>query len=107
MLIPEWLEPWGPIEDSEVARALEAELAREMSPGHPLYQVPVVAVGTRSDTDDVLFQLRDGSARVAVVHLTWRRAADTPPWPVVSFFESEGVWAATGMWQDHQGSRNA
>ena len=46
-------------------------LRRELSAGHPLYDMPTRAVGRRQDCDDVLFSIEDGSGRVAVVHLTW------------------------------------
>jgi hypothetical protein len=50
----EWLVPWYSIADDPVEVAgMERELRRELSSGHPLYGVPVQAVGRRQDCDDV------------------------------------------------------
>ena len=35
----------------------------------------------RDDSDDVLYAIEDGTARVATVHLTWDRPPVRPPWP--------------------------
>jgi len=53
------------------ARGLILELGRELTPGHPMYGLPVAAVARSTAQDDVLFELLDGSGRYAEVHLTW------------------------------------
>jgi hypothetical protein len=100
----EWLEPWYALgsEDAERARAFEFELARELSPGHPLAGVPVEAFGKRDDNDDVLFRLRDGSGRLAVVHLTFIGKPDRPPWPAMALFDNDTDWFERGLLPDHQ-----
>jgi hypothetical protein len=97
-----WRGPWKQ-EDRPRAAELESELRRELAPGHPLYGVGVTAIGSRQDTDDVLFRLEDGSHRVAVVHLTWSRGCpEQPPWPATSLFESLEAWVECGMEPDHE-----
>jgi hypothetical protein len=67
--------------------------------------VPVRAIAQRRDTDDVLFQIEDGSGRLAVVHLTWRIESDRS-WLFTGIFESLDSWAATGM-VEHSKERGA
>jgi hypothetical protein len=62
--------PWEPI-DPAMAAKYEDEYATEIAKGHPLYGVPVRAVGRRNDCDDVLFELLRHLCDYAVVHLTW------------------------------------
>ena len=58
----------------------EAELQREVIPGHPLYDVDVRAFGRFGRRDDVAFELADGS--FAVSHLTWiGRPEQSPKYP--------------------------
>lgn len=64
----QWPNGWEQIVLDE-QQALEAELKREVAPGHPLYSVGVNALARRNDCDDVLFGL-NGSASVATVHLS-------------------------------------
>jgi len=99
----EWLVPWQSVADKTAqAAGLEHELSRELSAGHPLYGVPVRALGRRQDCDDVLFALDDGTGRVAVVHLTWTHSLpDKPPWPVTAVYRSFEAWVAEGMRADH------
>jgi hypothetical protein len=100
----EWLEPWYQLgsEDAERVRAFEYELSRELGPGHVLARVPIEAFGKRDDCDDVLFRLKDGSGRFAVVHLTWTGKQDQPPWPATELFDSEADWIERGLRPDHQ-----
>jgi hypothetical protein len=72
---------------------LEAELRRELKPGHPLYGLPVAAIGRHQAQDDVLFELLDGSGRFAAVHLTWAGEKEKPPWPGTALFHSFAEWA--------------
>jgi hypothetical protein len=97
----EWPEPWGQIDDATTAAAFEAELQRELSPGHTLFGLPLRAVGRRWDCDDVLFAVEDGSGRVAAVHLTCRQGAEPPPWPNSGLYESRAAWAedAQAEWE--------
>jgi len=98
----EWLEPWWYAPESpEAAAAYERELAAELGTGHPLYGVPLAALGKHDGSDDVLFRLLDGSGRVAVVHLTWARHPEPSPWPAFELFPSLEVFAERRMRPDH------
>ncbi len=74
--------------------SLVEQLQRETPPGHVLHSVPVVALARRMDNDDVLFRLDDGTARVAVVHLTYASGSD-PRWPATELFDSAAAWLAS------------
>jgi hypothetical protein len=89
----QWVESWRPIETSMEADALRTELGRELPPAHPLFALPLRAIGRRHDSDDVLFTIEDGSGRVAAVHLTWRAAREVLPWPTTTLYEDLWAWA--------------
>ena len=91
-------DPWGAPRD---ARALERELAAEVSPGHVLAGVDLKAIARRHDQDDVLFQLLDGSARVAVVHLTYA-GRGSREWPRATLYPSLEVWRLERMLPDSE-----
>lgn len=95
-----WIRPWQPI--SERGRtAYEYELKLELTPGHPLYDVDVTAVGRRCVGDDVLFQLHNHPAEFAVVHLTFigRPELDSQ-WPAIVLYSSLDHWIMRGMLVD-------
>jgi hypothetical protein len=101
----EWLPPWWDITEKgrEFAAAFEQVLLREVAPGHPLYEIPVEAIGRRDDNDDVLFRLLDGSDRLAVVHLTWtQNPPERPPWPATELYSDLQKWVEEGMQADHE-----
>jgi hypothetical protein len=51
----------------------------------------------------VLFLLKDGSGRAAVVHLTWRGSTEKDPkWPWTTIFDDLDVWAEECMKPDHR-----
>jgi hypothetical protein len=91
--VVEWPYPFSPIEHPEDKPAFEAELRRELKPGHPLFGLPVAALARRYDQDDVLFELLDGSDRIAEVHLTWAGEKEKPPWPRTALFDNFAAWA--------------
>jgi hypothetical protein len=89
------LEPWTAVTN---AKGLEAELARELVPGHRLHGRPELrAVARRSDCDDVLF-VNDTIA--AVVHLTWAKEASSAR-RSTEIFASLDDWVARRMNPDH------
>ena len=90
--IVEWLIPWHPLEGGTPDDGTVRELRREMCRGHVLHGVPVRPVARRQDCDDVLFELLDGTGRLAVVHLTYARETD-PQWPETTLFD---------RWQDFE-----
>lgn len=72
---------WTPL-PIDVATSVERELAREVSPGHPLDGHVVRVIARSSDCDDVAVRLDDG--RLCIVHLTWKRES-SPEWPRCEF----------------------
>jgi hypothetical protein len=98
----EWLVPWHLVTDipAQVA-GMERQLGRELAAGHPLFGLPVRALGRRQDCDDVLFAIEDGTGRVAVVHLTWTsNPPERPPYPWAIIFRSFEAWVVEGMQAD-------
>lgn len=83
-----WPSPWIATD-----APLHEELARELSPRHPLAGRRAVAIARLGGADDVLFWLPDGPALLAMVHLTWRHEAD-PHWPFTKLFDSVEEWRA-------------
>lgn len=79
---------WSDIRGTAEGVELEAELAREVTAGHALAGVAVVAVAVRKLRKEVLYLLSDG--RWAWVHLTWRPEIG-PRQPSARFADS---WAA-------------
>jgi hypothetical protein len=78
----DWLVPWHPIKDATPDDNMVQELRREICDRHVLHGMPVRPVGHRLDCDDVLFELLDGSGRLAVVHLTFSKHREMDPtWP--------------------------
>ena len=95
----EWLEPWTP----GSFPTFVDELNREVGPGHPLFERVAIAVGRRTDCDDVLFFLLDSPAPLAVVHLTWRmRREVNATSPAVQLYSSLADWVENGMRKDHE-----
>jgi hypothetical protein len=97
----DWLIPWHPIEDGTPGDGIVSELRREICDRHVLHGVPVRPVGLRQDCDDVLFELLDGSGRLAVVHLTFATHRETDPRrPDTTFLEGWRQFERE-MWNDH------
>jgi len=94
----EFLKPWENIATSD--GLAEKELAREAPKGHTLYGTPVRAIGYR-EYDDYLFELFDGTGRVAVVHLTWAKERD-PIWPFTYVYDGIEHWKTECMEKDHE-----
>ncbi len=87
-----FVAPWHAIDDSS---KYEAELAREVSEGHPLFKKALRAIARHEACDDVVFA---GDDAVYVVHLTWigHRESD-PRWPTTSSFRSLADFAERCM----------
>lgn len=79
---------------------LANELKNEIVRGHILNGLPVRSIARRAVNDDVLFEIEDGSGRVALVHPTWNKEPH-PDWPAAGIYPSLERWAVTGMRQDH------
>ena len=91
----DYLEPWFATDD----RRLVEELLRELPPGHVLEGLAVDVRARRQDCDDVLFNVLDGSGRLAQVHLTYKGESD-PRWPLTTLFSNEAAFSAA-MDSDH------
>jgi hypothetical protein len=94
----DWLDPWQPTQPG-----LESELEREIGPGHPLFGRRAIAVGRRSDNDDVLFWVPGSPTPYAVVHLTWTGKRErSPQWPATTAYASLDEWRQQCMLHDHE-----
>ena len=80
----EWKAPWQPVTD----QSLVVELQKEINSGHVLAGKKVSAIGRRTDSDDVLFQVLGASKPFAVVHLTWKGKEKSSQWPATSFYST-------------------
>lgn len=97
-----WLEPWWSTQemDDSFHETFARQLTLETRPGHSLYEVPVKLIG-RGHGDDALFELKDGSGRVAVVHLVWQ-GSQVPPWPATAIYTSLLAWEQECMIPENQ-----
>jgi hypothetical protein len=96
------LEPWHAVSPERRAQ-LDAEVARELPPGHILTGRTLVASAVRSDRDDVLFEV--SGLGYAVVHLTWAGRRETSPeWPRTEVFRSIEEWRDRITQRDHEES---
>lgn len=98
-----WLVPWHPIVDKGKDDFLVRELQKEVCRQHVLFNVPVKSIGYRQDCDDALFQLLDGSNRLAVVHLTFAQHPEPDPtWPETRLFENWDAFVHDEMRPVHE-----
>lgn len=97
MELIDWLDPWTSTlnADDNYLRTFADQLARETGRGHELHKVPVKLIG-RGNGDDALFELLDGTGRVAQVHLVWQ-GRQKPPWPGATIFASLEDWRIKSM----------
>jgi hypothetical protein len=68
----EWLDPWWSTAEQteDFHKTFAAQLRLELCEDDPVYGLPARIIA-RGNGDDTLFQLLDGSGRVAFVHLQW------------------------------------
>jgi hypothetical protein len=66
-----------------------------------MFGVPGRLIG-RGQGDDALFELLDGSGRVAVVHLTWAHCTQHLPWPITTIYANMGEWVERCMLPEHE-----
>lgn len=99
----EWLEPWRTTEiyEADFHEAFRKQLEREVTMGHPMYGLPVKLIA-RGDGDDALFQILDGSGRVAEVHLTWTRVQRNLSWPLTTIYPNLEDSARESMRREHE-----
>lgn len=78
--------PWRDLRRADHhSQGLLTQLHRELSPGHPLHDGALTVIGRSHTRDDILVARSSGGW--AVVHLTWSRSAQTPPWPSCTFYD--------------------
>lgn len=83
---------WRSVLDAQKTERFNAELVREVAPGHLLHgENSAQVLGRFEFSDDFLYLLPDG--RVAQVHLTWT-AETAPDWPWTTLYPSFFDWAA-------------
>ena len=99
----EWLEPWWSTEDHDqhFHEIFQRQLAREVPPGHCMHGLPAKLIA-RGNGDDALFQILDGSDRVANVHLTWSKGQERLPWPQTSIYKNLQDWTEKVMLPEHK-----
>jgi hypothetical protein len=99
----EWLEPWCSATQmgEHIAQGWQRQLQIEVPPGHALFGVPVKLLA-RGNGDDALFEILDGSGRVANVHLTWSKSQERLPWPGTDIYSSLQDWVEQVMVPEHQ-----
>ena len=88
---PVFIEPWqdlrGHDHDAEhQRRTMHNQLNRELSPCHPLHGHTITVIARSQQRDDIV--ITTAESRWAIVHLTWKQAPDTPPWPVTTFYDN-------------------
>jgi hypothetical protein len=74
-------KPWSRI-DAEHGRTFENEAHAEVAPGHELHGLGLRAIAKCEGCDDAVFRVSDDT--FAIVHLTWARKPEAPPWPLTS-----------------------
>ena len=104
----EWLKPWRSTKhhDEPVHETFQRQLQREVAPGHCMHGLPVELIA-RGNGDDALFQLLDGSGRVAQVHLTWSKTQQRLPWPATTIYKKLEEWAEKIMLPEHKAQLEA
>ena len=76
---------WGDLEQRQ-RDALAYELATEVSSAHPLHGKALTVLARSEADDDILVALSPGGW--AVVHLTWSRNMESPPWPSTTYYST-------------------
>lgn len=99
----EWLDPWWSTEDKDqnFHDGFARQLQLEVGPDHALFGLPVRLIG-RGNGDDALFDILDGTGRVAVVHLTWAKRTEPLPWPLTTFYSNLHEWVEKCMQPEHE-----
>ncbi|RZJ99867.1 MAG: hypothetical protein EOO46_21715 [Flavobacterium sp.] len=96
------LEPW---QLTDNAAFYETELKKEVSFFHPLNWKRVRAIAIRTDRDDVLFEVLNGSSKYAVVHLTWQKESSRK-FPSTHFYKDWQDFFVKRLVEDHKEWKN-
>lgn len=88
-------EPWF-LAGAALRAALEAELRRELAPGHALFGATVAAVAKCGACDEAAFAVEgEPGAHWARVHLTWTGHREVTPYPRSEEFAALGSCVAS------------
>ena len=79
----------------------EAELQRELLPGHVLAGKKVSVVGKKRTYDDYLFLVHSDPPKLAHVHLTWQKESN-PKWPWTVLYSTAQEWVDNYMRPDSE-----
>jgi hypothetical protein len=99
----EWLEPWWSTADADDSfhEAWEQQLRLEICEDNPIFGIPARIIG-RGEGDDAVFELLDGSGRVAFVHLKWGKDRELGQFRTRGkVYESVEAFAEAVMRPDH------
>lgn len=99
----EWFDPWWSTSNMEerFRESFCKQLELEVPPGHILHKLPVKLIA-RGNGDDALFEILDGTGRVADVHLTWSKSQERLPWPGTAIYGNVEEWAEKVMLPEHR-----
>jgi hypothetical protein len=96
----DWLNPWWSTagKGEHFHEVFAAQLKLEIGADDPIHGIPAKIIG-RGEGDDALFQLLDGTGRVAFVHLQWGKP---PGGPDVKFRTRSKVYQTLeGFFEQH------
>src|ERR1700735_3945212 len=100
----EWLEPWWSTaeQSDDFHETFERQLRVEICPDDPIFDIPARIIA-RGNGDDALFELLDGSGRVAFVHLKWCKGRALGQFRTrASVFENVETFAEKVMRPEHE-----
>jgi hypothetical protein len=99
----EFLEPWWSTDglDAHFHETFLNQLKTEVGPEHVMFGLPVQMIGRHGGSDDTLFEILDGTGRFALVHLTWDKSEERPPWPGTEIFPNFNAFAEDVMIPQH------
>lgn len=97
MATPTLPEGWTRAETlpEQVRVGMMRELLHEVGTGHVLHGRPVTLVAVGPD-DGLLVSFDLAPPSVALVHLTWRRETEAPPWPMTVVFADLQAFSQQG-----------
>ena len=95
----EFIDPWWSTDEQDAFfhQTFLNQLKIEVGPDHVMYGLPVRMIGRDGGSDDTLFEILDGSGRLALVHLTWKKGQEPLPWPLTAFFPNFEAFKMTYM----------
>jgi hypothetical protein len=92
-----FVAPWRPLQHDVEREALPRQLAKELSPDHPLWAAECEVIGRADSNDDILTACKDG--RFAIVHLTWGQGPGNAEYPHTVTYDSASE-LNDALWRD-------